>query len=145
VTLKVYDWRFRDESTEMLYYEATDPLREPAWDAGAAVGEDLTPQARVARLHEARGYYERPLAFKRRFRLCKAAARVEDVDHDTVRALRPFIEQWEPDWVEWVKREWSVYRPDIESTAYWAGVPLQATMAILDNLHGRGELGSEDA
>lgn len=105
VTLKVYDWRFRDEGTEMLYYEAADPFSDPAWDAGAAVGEGLTPQAKVVRLHEARGYYERPLAFKRRFRLCKAAARVEDVDPDTVRALRPFIEQWEPDWVEWVKRE----------------------------------------
>lgn len=144
MTLRVYDWRFRDEGTEMLYYEATDPLRDPAWDAGAAVGEDLTPQAKAARLHEARGYYERPLAFKRRFRLCKAAARVEDVDPDTVRALRPFIEQWEPDWVEWVKREWLVYRPDIESTAYWSGVPLQATMAILDNLFERGELETDD-
>lgn len=145
MTLKVYDWRFRDEGTEMLYYNAVDPSRDLTGDAGAAVGEDLTPQARAARLHEARGYYKRPLAFKRRFRLCKAVARVEDVDPDTVRALRPFIEQWEPDWVEWVTREWPSYRPDIESTAYWAGVPLQATMAILDNLHERGELGSEDA
>jgi hypothetical protein len=127
-----------------MLYVAADPFRDPSLEAGAAVGEDLSEKARTARLHEARGYYERPLAFKRRFRLCKAAARVEDVDPDAVRALRPFIERWEPEWVEWVKREWLVYRPDIESTAYWSGVPLQATMAILENLHERGELQTDD-
>lgn len=114
-------------------------------EAGAAVEEDLMPEARAVRLYEARGYYERPLAFKRRFRLCKAAAKVEDVDPDTVRALRPFIEQWEPDWVEWVKREWPGRRGDVESVAHFSGVPLQATMAILENLHERGELQIEDA
>ena len=46
--------------------------------------------------------------------------------------------------MESVKREWAAYRPNIESTAYWAGVPLQATMAILENLHERGELEVED-
>lgn len=136
---RVYDWRFRDESMEMLYV-ATDPFRNPELEA--AVEEDLTPEARMARLYEARGYYERPLAFKRRFRLCKAAARVEDVDPDLVKALRPFIEQWESEWVEWVKREWLGRRGDIE--AYWSGVPLQATVAILDNLYERGELQADD-
>lgn len=137
--LRVYDWRFRDRRTEMMYV-ATDLFRDPEQDAGAAVEEDLTPEARAVRLYEARGYYERPLAFKRRFRLCKAAARVEDVDPDTVRALRPFIEQWEPDWVEWVKREWPGRRGDVESVAHFSGVPLQATMAILENLYERGDL-----
>lgn len=60
--LRVYDWRFRDESTEMLYV-AAGPFRNPELEAGAAVEEDLTPEARMARLYEARGYYERPLAF----------------------------------------------------------------------------------
>lgn len=83
MTLKVYDWRFRDGSTEMLYV-STDPLEEPSLEAGAAVREDLPHEAKVARRHEARGYYERPLAFKRRFRVCKIAARVEDVDPDSV-------------------------------------------------------------
>ena len=143
MTLKVYDWRFRDGSTEMLYV-STDPLQEPSLEAGAAVREDLPHEAKVARRHEARGYYERPLAFKRRFRVCKIAARVEDVAPDSVRALRPFIEQWEPDWVEWVKREWPGRRGDVESVAHCSGVPLQATMAILENLHERGELQTDD-
>lgn len=43
------------------------------------------------------------------------------------------------------EREWPSYRPDIELTAYWASVPLQATMAILDNLHERGDLEIENA
>lgn len=60
-----------------------------------------------------------------------------------MRALRPFIEQWEPKWVERVKNEWLAYRPNIESTAYWARVPLQATMAILENLYERGELDTD--
>jgi hypothetical protein len=142
VPLRVYGWRFRDESTEMLY--VADKFLDPSREAGAAVEENLRPEARAARVYEARGYYERPLAFKRRFRLCKAAARVEDVDPNSVRALRPFIEQWEPDWVEWVKREWPARRGDIESVAHFAGVPLQATMAILENLHERGELQTDD-
>lgn len=66
------------------------------------------------------------------------------MDPDSVKALRPFIEQWEPEWVEWVKREWSGRWGDIESVAYWSGVPLQATMAILENLHERGELQTDD-
>jgi len=143
VSLRVYDWRFRDGSTEMLYV-ATDAFRDPELEAGAAVEKGLTPEAKQARLYEARGYYERPLAFKRRFRLCKIAARVEDVDPDSVRALRPFIEQWEPEWVDWVKREWPGRRGDIESVAHFAGVPLQATMAILENLYERGELQTDD-
>lgn len=137
--LRVYNWRFKDKSTEMLYV-ATDPLRGQPLEAAAAIREDLTETARTARLHEARGYYEQPMAFKERIKLCKAAAGVEDVDPDTVRALRPFIQQWEPEWVERVKREWLVYQLNIESTAYWSGVPLQATMAILENLYEREEL-----
>jgi hypothetical protein len=127
-----------------MLYVPEDPLREPVLEARAAVGEDLAPNARIARLHEARGYYERPLSFKRRFRGCKAAARVEDVDPDAVRALRPFIEQWEPGWVEAVKQEWPGRQGDVESVAFFAEVPLQATMAILANLHERGELNVDE-
>ena len=38
----------------------------------------------------------------------------------------------------------AAYRPNVESTAYSAGVPLQATVAILLNLHERGEANVED-
>jgi hypothetical protein len=72
------------------------------------------------------------------------AANVLEVDPDAVRALRPSIERDEPGWVEGVKCQWPAYRPNIESTAYWAGVPLQATVAILLNMKERGELVVED-
>lgn len=65
------------------------------------------------------------------------------LDSDTVRALRPTIEQDEPEWVERVKQEWRGYW-NVESTAYWSGVPLQATLAILLNLRDRGELDLEE-
>lgn len=70
-----------------------------------------------------------------------AAANVLEVDPDAVRALRPRIEREEP---EWLKGEWESFR-DVESTAFWAEVPLQATMAILLNLHERGEQVIDDA
>ncbi len=66
-----------------------------------------------------------------------------EVDPDAVRALRPRIEREEPEWVERVKDEWESFR-DVESTAFWAEVPLQATVAILLNLHERGELKVEE-
>lgn len=135
--VRVIEWGFRNKQLEGYYARDFDP-------SVLAVQEDLRPEARRARELEALGYEERPLSFKWREKACFTAAKVEDVDPDAVRALRPFIDQWEPDWVEWVKREWPLYRPDIETTAYWAGVPLQATMAILDNLHGREELEVEE-
>lgn len=61
-----------------------------------------------------------------------------------MRSLKPSIEKDEPGWVESVKRQWPAYRPNVESTAYWAEVPLQATVAILLNLYERGELNVED-
>ncbi len=62
---------------------------------------------------------------------------------DTVRALRPTIEQDAPEWVERVKYEWRGYW-NVESAAYWSGVPLQATLAILLNLRDSGELVVEE-
>ncbi len=69
---------------------------------------------------------------------------MEQVDPDAVRALRPTIESDEPYWVESVKSQWLAYRPNIESTAYWSGVPIQATLAILLNLRERRELDVEE-
>lgn len=60
-----------------------------------------------------------------------------------MRALRPNIERDEPEWVEQVKKEWAGYW-NVESTAYWSGVPIQATFAILLNLYERGELDVEE-
>jgi len=40
----------------------------------------------------------------------------------------------EPEWVERVRDEWESFR-DVQSTAFWAEMPLQATVAILLNLH----------
>ncbi|MGH3085710.1 MAG: hypothetical protein ACRDSJ_00145 [Rubrobacteraceae bacterium] len=65
------------------------------------------------------------------------------MDPDAVRALRPSIEQDEPEWVERVKRERAGYW-NVESTAYWSEVPLQATLAILLNLYERGDLKTDD-
>lgn len=104
-----------------------------------AVQEDLRPEARRARELEAEGYDERPLAFKWHEKACYAAANVEEVDMDAVRALKPHIEREESGWVERVKREWEGFR-DVESVAFWTEVPIQAVVAILLNLDERGEL-----
>jgi hypothetical protein len=128
---------FRNKGLEGYYARDFEP-------SVLAVQEDLRPEARRARELEARGYEERPLSFKWDEKFCFAAANVEQVDPDAVRALRPTIESDEPYWVESVKNEWLAYRPNIESTAYWSGVPIQATLAILLNLRERGELDVEE-
>ena len=109
--------------------------REPAV---LAVEEGLSGEARRARELEAEGYHERPSAFKRREKWWFAAANVLEWIR-AVCALRPRIEREEPEWVERVRDEWESFR-GVESTAFWAEVPLQATVAILLNLHERGEL-----
>ncbi|CAN5271923.1 hypothetical protein BH24ACT19_BH24ACT19_20880 [soil metagenome] len=43
-----------------------------------------------------------------------------------------------------MKSERPAHRGDVESVAYFYGVPLQATMVILENLHERGVLQAED-
>ncbi len=103
------------------------------------VPEDLRPEARRARELEARGYEKIPRAFKWGEKLCYAAGSLREVDPDTVKALRATIEQAEPEWVRRVKKEWRGFWI-VESIAYWSGVPLQATLAILLNLYERGEL-----
>ncbi len=137
MSLRVIEWDFRNKQLEGYIARDFDP-------SVLAVQEDLPAEARRARELEARGYEDRPLSFKWREKACYAAANVLEVDPDAVRALRPFIEQWEPEWVEWVKKEWAGRRGDIESVAYFAEVPLQATMAILENLYERGELQTDD-
>lgn len=108
-----------------------------------AVREDLGPEARRARELEARAYEARPLSFKWREKLLRAAGSPPEVDPDAVRALRPSIERDEPGWVESVRREWEGSW-SVESAADHSGVPLQAAFAILLNLHERGELKVEE-
>jgi hypothetical protein len=86
-----------------------------------------------------RGYYNSPLSFGKRYRFCYLAAKTEEVDPDSVRALRPDIEREEPLWAEAVRRGWELYR-DVERVSLETRVPLQAVIAILENLKGRGEL-----
>lgn len=136
MNLRVVEWGFRNKGLEGYYARDFEP-------SVFAVQEDLRPEARRARELEARGYEERPLSFKWDEKFCYAAGSVLDLDPDTVRALRPTIEQDEPEWVERVKEEWRGYW-NIESTAYWSEVPLQATLAILLNLSDRGELAVEE-
>lgn len=137
MSLRVVEWGFRNKGLEGYIARDFEP-------SVLAVQEDLRPEAKRARELEARGYDERPLAFKWDEKFCYVASNVLEVDPDAVRALRPSIEQDEPGWVESVKCQWPAYRPNIESTAYWAGVPLQATVAILFNMKERGELLVED-
>lgn len=134
--MRVLEWGFRNERLEGYVARDLDP-------SVLAVREDLSPEARRARELEARGYEERPLAFKWDDKLLFAASSLAEVDPDAVRSLRPSIERDEPGWVESVKREWEGSW-SVESTADWSGVPLQATFAILLNLHERGELKIED-
>ena len=135
--LRVVEWGFRNKRLEGYIARDLDP-------SVLAVQEGLVHEARRARELEAMGYEERPLAFKWNEKFCYVAANVSEVDPDAVRSLKLRIEEDEPGWVESVKRQWPAYRPNVESTAYWAGVPLQATVAILLNLHERGELNVED-
>ena len=134
--VRVLEWEFRNKRLEGYYAHDREP-------AVLAVQEGLSGEARRARELEARGYEERPLSFKWGEKFCYAAGSLLELDPDTVRALRPTIEQDEPEWVERVKDEWESFR-DVESTAFWAEVPLQATVAILLNLHERGELRIEE-
>jgi hypothetical protein len=136
LSLRVMEWGFRNKGLEGYYARDFEP-------SVLAVQEDLKPEARRARELEARGYEERPLSFKWGEKFCYAAGSLLEVDPDAVRALRPTIEQDEPEWVEQVKKEWQGYW-NVESTAYWSGVPLQATLAILLNLRDRGELAVEE-
>ena len=136
MSLRVMEWEFRNQGLEGYYARDFEP-------SVLAVQEDLRPEARRARELEARGYEERPLSFKWDDKFCYAAGSLLELDPDTVRALRPTIEQDEPEWVERVKHEWRGYW-NVESTAYWSGVPLQATLAILLNLRDRGELDVEE-
>jgi hypothetical protein len=134
--VRVLEWKFRNQRLEGYYAHDREP-------AVLALQEGLSGEARRARELEAEGYHARPPAFKRREKRCFAAANVLEVDPDAVRALRPRIEREEPEWVERVRDEWESFR-DVESTAFWAEVPLQATVAILTNLYERGELKVEE-
>jgi hypothetical protein len=127
--VRVLEWKFRNKRLEGYYAHDREP-------AVLAVQEGLSGEARRARELEAEGYHERPTAFKRREKWCFAAANVLEVDPDVVRpAGRPCIEREEPEWVERVRDEWE---------SFWAEMPLQAKVAILLNLHERGELRVED-
>lgn len=130
--LRIYDWRFRDRRLEALYVADPEP-------AGVALSEDLSPEARRARELEALGYFLAPYLFGRRWKFCYLAANVEEVDPDSVRALRLVMEQEEPGWVEAVGREWEP-QWDAERVSLKTGVPLQAVVAILENLQERGVL-----
>lgn len=130
--LRVYDWRFRNERLEALYVAQPEP-------AGVALREDLTPEARRARELEALGYFLAPHLFGRRWKFCYLAANAGEVDPESVRALRLVAEREEPGWVEAVGREWE-HRRDVERVSLETGVPLQAVVAILENLREREEL-----
>ena len=134
--LRIYDWRFEDRRLEALYVEDPEP-------AGVALREDLSPEARRARELEVHGYYSSPRAFGKCYRFCYLAANAGEVDPDSVRALRPDIEREEPLWAEAVRRGWELYR-DVERVSLETRVPLQAVIAILENLRERGELPAED-
>ncbi len=136
MTLEIYEWPFRNKRLEACYTERPRP-------AGMAIQAGLAPSARRARELEARGYYRRPLSFKRREKLCYAATSAREVDPDAVRALKHDIEREEPGWVERVRAEWETYR-DVESVSFWAEVPIQAVVAILESLNERGELSATD-
>ena len=132
MSLRVLERRFRNKGLEGYYTRDFQP-------SVLAVQEGLSPEARRARELEALGYEKMPQAFKGGEKFCYAAGSLREVDPDAVKALRATIEQAEPEWVWRVKKEWR--GPWIvESIAYWSGVPLQATLAILLNLHERGEL-----
>ena len=130
--LRIYDWRFRNKRLEAVYVADPEP-------AGVALGIDLTPEARRARELEARGYFHAQLSFGRRWKLCYLATNAGEVDPDSVRALRLDIEREEPGWVEAVRREWELHR-DAERVSLETGLPLQAVVAIVQNLEERGEL-----
>jgi hypothetical protein len=90
-----------------------------------------------------RGYYSSPRAFGRRYRFCYLVANAGEVDPGSVRAPRPHIEREEPLWAEAVRRGWELYR-DVERVSLETRVPLQAVIAMLENLRERGELPVED-
>ena len=139
-TLRIFDWRFRNPGTEMIY------LAEHEASASAAIGEDLSPETRRSREREARSYHRRPLSFKGRFRVLHAAARVADLDPDSVRALKHDIEDEGEEWrelLERVKLEWQFYR-DLELVRFWTGLPLQDVVAILDHLKEQGEIPEDE-
>lgn len=136
MTMRVLEWDFRNKGLEGYYARDFET-------SVLAVQEDLRPEARRTRELEARGYEKRPLSFKWDQKYCYAAGSLLQVDPDAVRSLRPTIEEDEPGWVEAVKREWKGYW-NIESTAYWSEVPMQAVVAILLNLEERGELEFEE-
>lgn len=132
----IYDWSFRNKRLEALYIADPEP-------AGAALSEDLAPEARRARELEVRGYFRVPPSCGRRWKLCYLAANLEEVDPEAVRALRPDIESEEPEWVAAVRRGWELHR-DVERVGFETRVPLQAVVAILENLRERGELRIDD-
>ncbi len=134
--LRIYDWRFRDRRLEALYVEDPEP-------AGVALREDLSPEARRARELETRGYYSSPLAFGKRYRFCYLAANAGEVDPESVRALRPDIEREEPLWAQAVRRGWELYQ-DAERVSLETGLPLQAVVAIVQNLEERGEFSARN-
>ena len=87
--MRVLEWGFRSNRLEGYVARDLDP-------SVLAVPEDLSPEARRARELEARGYEERPLAFKWDDKLLFAAGGLAEVDPDAVRSLRPSIEGRSP-------------------------------------------------
>lgn len=132
MSLRVVEWRFRNKGLEGYYTRSFRP-------SVLAVQEDLSPEARRARELEARGYEKIPREFKWNEKFCYAVGSLREVDPDAVKALRATIEEAEPEWVRRVEKEWRGFWT-VESIAYWSGVPLQATLAILLNLRDGREL-----
>jgi hypothetical protein len=127
--LRVVEWNFRNKGIESYYTRLFQP-------SVVAIQEGLSPEVRRLRELEALAYETRPQEFAWAEKLCYAAVSLEEVDPATVRALRPSIEYDEPEWVRRVEAEWEGGWI-VESVAYWAGVPLQATLAIMLNLRDR--------
>ena len=131
--LRIFDWDLGGGRVEGHYTNVPDP-------AGMAIQEGLPEAARRARELEALGYYDKPLSFKWREKTLLVAAGVEDLDPDTVRALRAVIEEAEPEWVERVRAEIPSYGDDLFSLSYYSEVPPQAVRAIIEIMRERGDL-----
>lgn len=129
MSLRVVEWSFRNKAIESYYTRTFQP-------SVVAIQEGLSHEVRRLRELEALGYERRPGEFAWAEKLCYAAGYLREVDSDTVRALRPTIERDEPEWVDRIKEVWHGAWI-VDSVAYWSGVPLQATLAIMLNLQDR--------
>ncbi len=129
MSLRVVEWNFRNKGIESYYTRLFEP-------SVVAIQEGLSPEVRRLRELEALGYERMPQEFAWAEKLCYASGYLKEVDSDTVRALRPTIERDEPGWVDRINEVWQGAWI-VDSVAYWSGVPLQATLAIMLNLRDR--------